>query len=116
MAAFPLPTKQDAAKFGFEQEDVGMKSQMEGGYVLTRPRHTRTPRRTWTTGFTDLSNTDKATIEAFVNTHGTHLAFDYTIPVEDILVNVRFKEIPKYDYKGFGENLRWNIEMALEEV
>jgi phage-related protein len=117
MADFPFPTKQDASKFGFEQEDVGIRSEMEGGYVLTRPRHTRTPRRTWTTGFTDLSNAEKVTFEAFVAAHGTYKAFNYYLPVEGTLVNVRFKTVPKYDYMGFGANMRWNInDIMLEEV
>ena len=117
MAIFPLASKQDAAKFGFEQEDVGIRAEMEGGYVLTRPRHTRNPRRTWKTGFTDLSNTDKQTFEAFIVAQGTYKAFDYTIPVEGTVVNVRFKEVPKYEYKGFGTNLRWDInDIMLEEV
>lgn len=117
MVAFPLATKQDSAKFGFEQEDVGIRSEMEGGYVLTRPRHTRTPRRTWTTGFTDLSNTDKTTFEDFVKTVGTYEAFDYNLPVVGTLVNVRLKTIPKYEYAGFGTNMRWNIsDIVLEEV
>lgn len=117
MVAFPLATKQDAAHFGFEQEDVGIRSEMEGGYVLTRPRHTRTPRRTWKTGFTDLSDADKTTFESFINDVGTYQAFDYNLPVSGTLVNVRLKTIPKYEYKGFGTNMRWNItEIVLEEV
>lgn len=115
--SFPLSTEQDAGKFGFEQEDVGIRSEMEGGYVLTRPRHTRTPRRTWKTGFTDLNNTDKGTFETFFNTHGTHKAFNYTLPVIGTVVNVRFRQAPRYEYKGFGTNLRWNIDdIMLEEV
>lgn len=117
MTAFPLSSKQDSSKYGFEQEDVGIRSEMEGGYVLTRPRSTRNPRRTWKTGFTDLSNTDKQTFEAFIVAHGTYKAFDYTVPVEAITVNVRLREVPKYEYKGFGANLRWNInDIYLEEV
>jgi phage-related protein len=117
MADFPLAAKQDSGKFGFEQEDVGMRSEMEGGYVITRPRHTRTPRRTWKTGFSDLSNTDKTTLETFVNNQGTYKAFNYTLPVVGTIVNVRFKTIPKYEYHGFGANLRWDVsDIMLEEV
>lgn len=115
--AIPLAAKQDSAKFGFEQEDVGIRSEMEGGYVLTRPRHTRNPRRTWKTGFTDLSNTDKETFEAFYNTNGTHTAFSYDLPVLATTVNVRFRSPPRYSYKGYGANLRWDIDdIYLEEV
>ena len=119
MTDFPsaLADLQDSSKFGFEQEDVGIRSEMEGGYVLTRPRHTRTPRRTWHTGFTDLSDADKTTFENFVAVQGTYLAFNYTLPVSGTIVNVRFKEIPKYEYKGSGPALRWTInDSILEEV
>jgi phage-related protein len=116
MTAFPLPTKQDGTKFGFEQEDVGLRSEMEGGFILTRPRHTRTPRRTWTTGFTGLTQTDKATFEAFVNEHGTFKAFDYTLPVVGGTFSCRFKEIPKYKYQGIGATMLWEIDCIIEEV
>lgn len=115
--SLPFPSKQDASKFGFEQEDTGIRAEMEGGYVLTRPRHTRTPRRTYKTGFTDLSNADKLTFEAFVASFGTYKAFNYTVPVQGTVINVRLREIPKYEYKGFGNNLRWDInDIYLEEV
>lgn len=116
MAAFPLPTKQDSQKFGFEQEDVGIRSDMEGGWVLSRPRHTRSPRRTWTTGFSGIVQTDKATFEAFVIAHGTHTAFDYTLPVLGDIISCRFKEVPKYKYVGIGGTLLWDIDCVIEEV
>lgn len=117
MAVFPLATKQDSEQFGFEQEDTGMRTEMEGGYVLTRPRHLRNPRRTWKTGFTNLSDTDKATFESFYNTNGTFQSFTYSLPVSGTNVTVRFKSPPKYDYKGFGATLRWNVtDIFLEEV
>ena len=115
--SLPFPTKQDAAKFGFEQEDVGIRSEMEGGYVLTRPRHTRRPRRTYKTGFTDLSNAEKIQFEDFIAEFGTYKAFNYTVPVVGTVINVRLREIPKYEYKGAGANLRWDInDIFLEEV
>lgn len=115
--SLPFPSKQDAAKFGFEQEDTGVRSEMEGGYVLTRPRHTRTPRRTYKTGFTNLSNADKLTFETFVATYGTYKAFNYTVPIQGTVINVRLREVPRYEYKGFGDNLRWDInDIILEEV
>lgn len=117
MANFPLASKQDAAKFGFEQEDVGIRSEMEGGYVLTRPRHTRKPRRTWTTGFSAISNADKLTFEQFINDHGTYLAFNYTVPIGGEIVNCRLKSVPKYKYLGWGDNPHWDIDdIVIEEV
>jgi hypothetical protein len=117
MSVFPLASKQDAAAYGFEQEDKGIRSEMEGGYVLTRPRFTASPRRTWKTGFTNLSNTDKLTFQNFFTVFGTYQSFTYTAPSGDGSVTVRFKQAPKYEYKGFGNNYRWNItDILLEEV
>jgi hypothetical protein len=117
MAVFPLAAKQDAAEYGFEQEDKGIRSEMEGGYVLSRPRFTGAPRRTWKTGFNNLSDTDKGTFEAFFAIYGTYQEFDYNIPTGGGTVVVRFKQAPKYEYKGFGSNFRWNIkDIYLEEV
>ena len=125
MADFPIASlvgKEDAGKFGFEQEDAGIRSPMEGGYVLTRPRFTRRPRRTWTTGFTDISNADKLLLEDYFNNKGTYLSFTWDVPVPNVqggakeTVTVRFSEVPKWEYKGFGTNARWNVELKLEEV
>lgn len=125
MADFPIAsllTKEDAAKYGIELEDTGIRSEMEGGYVLSRPRTTRRPRRTWTTGFTDITNADKLLLETFVNTKGTFASFTWTVPVPNILggskevVTVRFSEVPTFKYAGFGTNARWNFDCKLEEV
>lgn len=118
MANFPtFGNKEDSAKFGLTYEDVGIRSSMEGGYVLTRPRHTRRPRRTWTTGFTDLSDANKATFESFFNEHGTFKVFTYTVKTTNEVVQVRFASVPDLDYKGYGGNFRWNINnIKLEEV
>ena len=118
MANFPtFGNREDAAKFGLDLEDVGIRSEMEGGYVLTRPRHTRRPRRTWSTGFTDLSDVQKGQFEDFFNTHGTFLGFTYTVRTSSEVVNVRFKGVPDFKYKGHGDNFRWDIDnIKLEEV
>lgn len=118
MAVFPtLSNKEDAKKFGFETEDVGIRSEMEGGYVLTRPRFTRPPRRTWKTGFTDISNTEFETFYTFWVEHGTFKAFTYTVKISNETVNVRFADKPDFNYKGIGANYRWDIDnIKLEEV
>lgn len=118
MADFPtFGNREDTSKFGVDIEDVGIRSSMEGGYVLTRPRHTRTPRRTWTTGFTDLSNDEYETFLDFFNQYGTYKGFTYYVTPSNETVNVRFAAVPKFEYKGFASNYRWNIyEIKLEEV
>jgi hypothetical protein len=118
MAVFPtFGNKEDSSKFGFDTEDVGIRSEMEGGYVLTRPRHTRAPRRTWSTGFTDLSNVNFNTFVAFWNEHGTFKAFTYTVRTSNEVVNVRLASKPQFNYSGHGSNFRWDInDIKLEEV
>lgn len=123
MADFPIAAlagKEDASKFGFALENVSIRSQMEGGWVITRARHTRKPRRTWTTGFTDISNTQKELLEAFYNDKGAHVGFTYELPVGGAtkeVVNVRFTEPMQFKYAGYGDNYRWNIDaITLEEI
>lgn len=118
MANFPtFGNKEDSAKFSLQLEDVGIRSEMEGGYVLTRPRHTRRPRRTWSTGFVNLSDTEKETFEDFFNDHGTYKVFTYTVRTSSEVVQVRFASPPDFNYHGFGSNFRWDISnIKLEEV
>jgi hypothetical protein len=118
MAAFPtFGNREDSKKYGFDTEDVGIRSEMEGGYVLTRPRHTRKPRRTWTTGFTDLSNVNFNQFVEFWNDVGTYKGFTYVVRTSNEVVNVRFASKPSFKYSGFGKNFRWDIDdIKLEEV
>jgi hypothetical protein len=118
MATFPtFGNREDSSQFGFDVEDVGIRSEMDGGYVLTRPRHTRKPRRTWNTGFTDLSNAQFNTFVDFWNTNGTFKGFTYVVRTSNEVVNVRFATKPEFKYAGYGSNFRWNITgIKLEEV
>lgn len=118
MANFPtLSNTEDARKYGFDTEDVGMRSDMEGGYVLTRPRHTRAPRRIWKTGFTAVVHTDYQTFLDFWMENGTFTAFTYTTKIDNEAVNVRFSQKPTFKYVGLGETPLWDIDdIVLEEV
>lgn len=125
MADFPIASlagKEDSSKYGFEMEDVTIRSDMEGGYVTSRPRFTRPPRRTWKSGFTDISNADKLLLEEFYVSKGGYQSFTYEVPVPNIAggaketVTVRFLEGLSWEYKGFGDNPRWNVEFKVEEV
>lgn len=117
MADFPLSTKEDARKYGLESEDKGIRSDMEGGYVLSRPRHTRNPRRTFITGFTGLMEADFNTFYAFWVAKGTYLAFTYEVKYNNETVNVRFQAPPRFEYVGVGGTDIWNInDIKLEEV
>lgn len=58
----------DRKYYSEEHENPAVRTEMEGGYVASRPRHRRAPlRRTWTFGYTDLSNSSKKALEGFYN-------------------------------------------------
>ena len=118
MALFP-PTgvKEDSALFDDSFEDKGLKSETDGGYVYSRPRHGRRARRMFSTGFTDISSEQKELVMQFALQHGTYLAFTYNIPDSAETVSVRFSKLPKAVYIGVGGNHRYNIaDIELTEV
>ncbi|KAA5604428.1 hypothetical protein F1188_16350 [Roseospira marina] len=105
MTAFPpaLQARLDAKKFEQTHQDPAMRAETEGGYVITRPRFTRRPRRSWTLGLTNIYDDDKATLEAFWNeVRGGSTAFDLTLPITGEVVPVRFADgsTMKFEYTG----------------
>jgi len=118
MTALPLQDKQDSSKLTSEQEDVAERIDVEGGYTITRPKHSRNPRRTFTTGFTELTDAQKGELEAFYQTmKGGSIAFEWTHPTTGVIYSVRFKESLKFSYVGHGETYRWNSgDITLEQV
>lgn len=121
MADFPtvvLAGLEDSAYHSFSQADPAMRREMEGGYTSTRPRYTRLPRKTWTTGFTDLTDAQKDSFIAFWESKkGGSESFLYLNPSDNVEYTVRFKGMPQYEYKGIGPLRRWNIKgITLEQV
>lgn len=100
-------------------ENPAVAKKMEGGYVHTRPRHTRRPRRSFSTGFSFLNEADKAALQAFWNAvHGSSDAFYWTHPISKEQIYCRFAESEEFEfrYAGVGDNFRWDIELKLVEV
>lgn len=124
MANFPTITARQDQKFYTEDaEDTGMKSETDGGYEITRPRHTRRPRRIFTTGFTDISNADKTAIQNFYNEVGTYNLFTWINPVTNTGITVRFSKPVKFKYANAHKltagavSHRWDSEtIELKEV
>ena len=118
MANLPVLSKGESPSlWGVGHEDVGMKSETDGGYVFTRPRHTRKPRRTFSTGWMDMNQTDFDAMENFFDIVGAFTAFNYVNYMKsDEIVNVRFAEPPKYSYEGVGATKRYTIKIKIEEV
>jgi len=115
---FPvLSTGHDSAKYSIELEDTGMQTELEGGYVASRARHTRRPRRTWSDGFTDISQADADLLQAFWDQVSTHTIFDWTNPADDTVTAVRFTPGTfSLRYAGVGANRRYSVEFKVQQA
>lgn len=123
MASHDFPTAaldglEDSKHFGVQQADPAKKSEMDGGYTTTRPRYTRLPRKTWTTGFTDLTDAQKDSFATFWDAMmGGSDSFIYLNPADALDYTVRFTGQPKIKYMGMASLRRWNITgISLEQV
>ena len=115
---FPLASKQDSKYYEVIPEDPSISTGMEGGYDYSRPRFTRTPRKSYKTGFTHLTNADRAIIQAFwdLNMGGSD-SFTWTDPVDLQEKTVRFDGPLSFKYAGVGGTHRWNIsDIKLVEI
>lgn len=110
MADLPLQFRQDSRYFTEKHEDITIRGDLEGGFAYTRRRTTRDPRRVLTTGYTEISDVDKQTIEAFFLEHGTFAEFNYLHPIQNNTIIVRLKSNSvNYQYVGSGGNHLWTI-------
>lgn len=108
---------QDSQYFNIELEDKGLKGEVEGGYTHTRPRHTRPPRRTIKTGFTEISQEQKEVLFDFYDLVGTYSKFNYTDPTSGKVYEVRFDKSFGAKYKGMGTTKLWTIaDIVLKQV
>lgn len=118
---FPtLSTKQDQRFFSDGREDNTQETKSEDGYVFSRPRTTRRPRRIFTTGYTNITDADKAAVQAFWDSvQGRSEAFIWVHPTTGENINVRFamKQL-SFDYAGWrADSHRWDLsEIKLKEV
>jgi hypothetical protein len=118
-----LSVKPDSPLHNVEIEDPSMRSEMEGGYVVSRARHTRTPRNTWTIGYTSLRQADMQLLEDFYRlVRGGSVVFDWTDPETQMTgsvaktYQVRFKGTLKKQYKGAGALKMWDVTFNLEQA
>ncbi|MCR9222928.1 MAG: hypothetical protein NXH70_02565 [Hyphomonas sp.] len=122
MADFPILSKDpDGSSFKQNSENpVVVGGEMEGGYVYTRPRHTRRPRRTFEFKFVDISEIERVSLEDFWDNHfGGSVAFNWTHPITSVVYNVRFDPQMELEFprSGYGTNHRWDTGIiTLKEV
>lgn len=117
MANFPTVNYLDAASFAETIENPSMTpAKMEGGYVITRPRFTRRPRRTFSFVFIMMDDDNKATLENFWNTMlGGSNSFHWVHPVSGENLTVRFSDqmTMKFNRTGFGSVNIWQTDPVI---
>lgn len=107
----------DSQQFTETAEDPAKREDMEGGYVVSRAKHTRKPRRTWGIGFRDLTDADKVTLDDFWDTvRGGSLILNWTHPKTSVVYAVRFKESMNWKYVGWGPRSNWDCSFTLEQA
>jgi hypothetical protein len=117
--ALPSGMKPDSKQFQEERENPAMNTELEGGYVATRPKHTRAPRRDFRLVYVDLTDADKATLDNFWDTvKGSSVIFDWTHPKTGVVYSVRFKpgERLVWQYSGQGPRSRWDCSFILAQA
>jgi hypothetical protein len=108
---------QDSTQYSIAIEDVAIKSEMEGGYVVSRARHTRTPRKTFTTGYKGITDADRTTLMNFYATvGGGAVIFDWTDPVNLTTWQVRFDGDMTFRYSGIGPTKLWDVAFKLAQA
>ena len=110
-------TFEDSSLFKETIEDQSKTTRADNGYVYTRPKFTRKAKRKITTGFTEIDQSQKETLDAFYHARmGGTEPFNYEHPVTKDAVYCRFVGELSYSYMGSGESYRWSVEITLQEV
>jgi phage-related protein len=118
-AAMPLPDLQDSAQHAVQRENPVLASKMDGGYVVTRPRHTRRPRRTFSSGYTSFTDDQKKQVSDFFDQmHGGSDMFYWWNPADASWLLVRFTTDTTlaWKYSGAGGTHLWDVIFKVEEV
>lgn len=119
--AFPsLSTNPQVERFGQKAAfNPTIRSEAESGYVQTRPRFTRTPKK-WHVFYSGLSLTDKTSLESHeVSVKFGSDLFSWTNPTDSVSHNVRYAAPIDFNLEsGFDNsgNHTWSAEFDLEEV
>lgn len=107
---------EDSQYFSIKHRSNTVSSGMEDGYEITRPRSTRRPGRIFSSGFTEITNADKALLESFWEGVGTYQLFTWTDPTSGVERTVRFDGELDFSYEGIGGYHLWIVKFDLKEV
>jgi phage-related protein len=108
--------KEDSKYFSIDLEDNTIRAPSEGGYEFTRKRFTRTPRKTFATGFTMMSQTDLNTIIEFWDEYQGAKPFAWLDPTTNNVYTVRFADKPSIVYNGIGNNFMYDVTVKLKQL
>lgn len=116
MAVFPTLTVTPSIEGWGEElaQDPTIRTQLDAGYILTRARFTRIPKK-WKVKYGLITQTDKATLETFQNTvKGGAGIFSWTSPVGLTTYSVRFAGPIVFTMRESSN--WWDSEFTLEQV
>ncbi len=96
--------------------DPTVRNRYEGGYVGTRARFTRLPRR-WSVKYEWMTTANKETLRTFEDARAVGSdSFTWTNPMDSTGYTVRFFEPVRYT-PALNTNFQyWTVEFILEEV
>lgn len=113
MADFPpaaLVGKEDGKYRQNGVLDPALKKEVEGGYTVSRPKYTRTPRQTFKTGFTDITDAERQALVTFWNSkRGTSMTFTWEDPVTAVIYTVRFAGPMTFRRSSIGPRHHWDV-------
>jgi len=119
ITSFGIGVSFDSKQHAETLEDPSMSTPMEGGYVVTRAKHTRTPRKSWSCGIQQMRAADKLVMVNFWNlVRGGSVMFDWVNPDDAVTYQVRFKSGQglTFKYVGAGALRRWDCSFTLEQA
>lgn len=101
---------EDSKAFKDNRIANSIRHESQGGLMITRKRFTGNLGRKIETGFSFITQTDKALLDAyFVKVSGTDIKFIYIHPITGESLTVLFESVWQPVYVGLGINLRWDI-------
>lgn len=115
----PLCELQDSSKYTVELINDADAKKTKGGYTLLRAKTTRPKRRKFSTGFTYLTEEQRAQLEEFWGAIGSgSKAFYWTRPIIGDRLRVIFSEGEslQFKYVGIGGNHYWDCDFTIEET
>lgn len=118
MATFPTLSNADRVKVKdyTMPVDPTVRTQFENGYVQTRARYTRLPKK-WSVVGEMLTTADKDLIASFEVARGVGgEEFTWTAPHNSTSYTVRFASPVVYTPIADTNFSVWNVEMVMEEV